>query len=86
MVKKITPMLIITSTRDDRVHPAYEKNDCVLEAIDKNVLYYENIEGGHGGGANNQQAVYEQFALHLVEQLVEGLATRTFGVRSSMDE
>ena len=22
------------------------------------VLYYENIEGGHGGAANNQQAAY----------------------------
>jgi prolyl oligopeptidase len=22
------------------------------------VLYYENIEGGHGGAANNKQAAY----------------------------
>jgi prolyl oligopeptidase len=24
------------------------------------VLYYENIEGGHGGAANNEQAAYMQ--------------------------
>lgn len=28
----------------------------------QDVLYYENIEGGHGGAANNQQRAY-MFAL-----------------------
>ena len=26
----------------------------------QDVLYYENIEGGHGGAANNEQAAYMQ--------------------------
>jgi prolyl oligopeptidase len=29
----------------------------MLEA-GKNVRYYENTEGGHGGSANNRQAAY----------------------------
>ena len=29
-----------------------------LEALAKDVLYYENIEGGHGGSANNEQAAF----------------------------
>ena len=29
-----------------------------LESLEKNVLYYENIEGGHGGSANNEQAAF----------------------------
>ncbi len=27
-----------------------------LLELDKNVTYYENIEGGHGGSNNNRQA------------------------------
>jgi prolyl oligopeptidase len=53
------PMLITTSTRDDRVHPAHaRKMTAALEAANKNVLYYENMEGGHGGSANNKQAAF----------------------------
>jgi prolyl oligopeptidase len=53
------PMLITTSTRDDRVHPGHaRKMSAALEAGNKNVLYYENIEGGHGGSANNEQAAF----------------------------
>ena len=29
-----------------------------LEVAQKDVLYYENIEGGHGGSANNEQAAF----------------------------
>ena len=53
------PMLITTSTRDDRVHPGHaRKMTAALEASDKNILYYENIEGGHGGSANNEQTAF----------------------------
>ena len=53
------PMLITTSTRDDRVHPGHaRKMTAALEAEEKNILYYENIEGGHGGSANNKQAAF----------------------------
>jgi len=51
--------LITTSTRDDRVHPGHaRKMTARLLEHDKNVLYYENIEGGHGGAANNSQAAF----------------------------
>jgi len=49
-----------TSTRDDRVHP-YHARSFVKRLEDlgsKNVFYYENIEGGHGGAADNKQAAY----------------------------
>jgi prolyl oligopeptidase len=45
-----------TSTRDDRVHPAHaRKMVALMEAQGHDVLYYENIEGGHGGAANASQ-------------------------------
>jgi prolyl oligopeptidase len=53
------PMLITTSTRDDRVHPGHaRKMAAKLLALGKNVHYYENIEGGHGGAANNEQRAF----------------------------
>jgi prolyl oligopeptidase len=53
------PILITTSTRDDRVHPAHaRKMTALLEAMGKNVLSYENIEGGHGGAADNKQRAF----------------------------
>ena len=29
-----------------------------LQELGKRVLYYENIEGGHGGAANNRQRAF----------------------------
>ena len=53
------PLLITTSTRDDRVHPAHaRKMTARLEALGKQVLSYENIEGGHGGAADNRQRAF----------------------------
>lgn len=53
------PLLITTSTRDDRVHPAHaRKMVALLKEHGKDVAYYENIEGGHGGAADNSQAAF----------------------------
>jgi prolyl oligopeptidase len=50
------PVLFITSTRDDRVHPAHaRKMVALLAAEGHDVSYYENIEGGHGAAADNEQ-------------------------------
>jgi prolyl oligopeptidase len=51
--------LFTSSTRDDRVHPGHARKMVarMLEQGD-DVLYYENIEGGHGGAADLQQAAY----------------------------
>ena len=54
--KAYPPILYTTSTRDDRVHPGHArkmvKKMCDLRI--GNVYYYENIEGGHGGAADNK--------------------------------
>lgn len=50
------PALIVTSTRDDRVHPGHaRKMTARLLELGQDVLYYENTEGGHGAAANNEQ-------------------------------
>lgn len=57
--KDYPPALFMTSTRDDRVHPAHaRKMHALMSAAGKDVRYYENIEGGHGGAANNAQAAH----------------------------
>lgn len=54
---KYPPVLFTTSTRDDRVHPGHARKMVarMLEQGHKQVLYYENTEGGHAGAANNEQ-------------------------------
>lgn len=51
--------LFTSSTRDDRVHPGHARK-MVARLLEQghDVLYYENIEGGHGGAANNQQQAF----------------------------
>jgi prolyl oligopeptidase len=57
--KDYPPTLILTSTRDDRVHPGHaRKMHALMSAAGKDVRYYENIEGGHGGAANNRQQAH----------------------------
>jgi prolyl oligopeptidase len=52
-------LLITTSTRDDRVHPGHaRKMTALLKEQGKDVLHYENIEGGHGGAADNRQRAF----------------------------
>lgn len=53
------PILFTTSTRDDRVHPGHARKmaHLLLESGEA-VSYYENIEGGHGGAANNAQQAF----------------------------
>ena len=55
------PVLITTSTRDDRVHPGHaRKMTAALEAAGHRVRYYENIEGGHAGAADNAQTAFRE--------------------------
>ncbi|HAC92009.1 MAG TPA: S9 family peptidase [Planctomycetaceae bacterium] len=59
--RKYPAVLFMTSTRDDRVHPGHaRKMMALMEAQGHDVAYYENIEGGHGGAANNKQRAYMQ--------------------------
>jgi prolyl oligopeptidase len=72
--KKYSRVLFTTSTRDDRVHPGHaRKMVAKMEEQGHDVLYYENIEGGHGGAANNKQAAYMAALAYtfLLKELVE---------------
>jgi prolyl oligopeptidase len=52
-------VLFTTSTRDDRVHPGHARKMMArMKEQGHDVLYYENIEGGHGGAADNKQAAF----------------------------
>lgn len=69
------PILLTTSTRDDRVHPGHaRKMAALLEEQGHEVWYHENIEGGHGGAADNKQSafqaalIYEFFTQMLIER------------------
>ena len=54
---KYPRIFLYTSTRDDRVHPGHARK-MVARMLDQghDVLYFENIEGGHGAAADNAQA------------------------------
>ena len=53
------PVLVTTSTRDDRVHPGHaRKMVAKLTAMGHDVDYYENVEGGHAGAADNAQSAF----------------------------
>jgi prolyl oligopeptidase len=57
---KYPPVLFTSSLRDDRVHPAHaRKMVAKMAAEGHDVLYYENIEGGHGGAANNKEEAFQ---------------------------
>jgi prolyl oligopeptidase len=59
------PMLLTTSTRDDRVHPGHARKMAALLAdLGKDVTYWENTEGGHGGAADAAQQATMQALLY----------------------
>jgi prolyl oligopeptidase len=72
-VTPVTPFFV-TSTKDDRVHPAHARKMAArLEAAGTPFYYYENIDGGHSAAAN-QQEVARRRALeftYLSERLVD---------------
>ncbi|WP_433529383.1 prolyl oligopeptidase family serine peptidase [Micromonospora sp. CA-263727] len=80
------PVLFITSTRDDRVHPGHaRKMTARLREYGHDVTYYENVEGGHGAAANNEQRAFIE-ALEL-EFLWQRLApSRAVAPRQPTDE
>ncbi|RDI52141.1 prolyl oligopeptidase family serine peptidase [Nocardia mexicana] len=68
------PILLTTSTRDDRVHPGHARKMAARLAEEGHTTWYhENIEGGHGGAADNKQMafqaalIYEFFTQMLME-------------------
>nr|WP_314144676.1 prolyl oligopeptidase family serine peptidase [uncultured Rhodococcus sp.] len=58
--RRYPPILIATSTRDDRVHPGHARKMAArLAEFGHDVSYYENIEGGHGGASDNAQLAFK---------------------------
>jgi prolyl oligopeptidase len=58
--RQYPPVLFTTSTRDDRVHPGHaRKMVAALQAAGHRAWYYENIEGGHAGAADNEQIAFK---------------------------
>ncbi len=55
---KYPRIFFYTSTRDDRVHPGHARKMVArMEEFGHDVLYYENIEGGHSGSADLDQLI-----------------------------
>lgn len=79
--RKYPPMLLTTSTRDDRVHPGHARKMAArLRKLGHDVTYWENIEGGHGGAADAAQEatmsalVYTFLHRHLIQPSLLGEA------------
>lgn len=61
----LPPVLVTTSTRDDRVHPGHARKLVArMRELGHRVEYYENIEGGHGGAADNAQRAFQWALVH----------------------
>ncbi len=61
MDAKYPAVLFMTSTNDDRVHPAHaRKMAAKMEAMGYNASFYETTEGGHSGTTSNDRiAAYQ---------------------------
>lgn len=52
---------ILTSTKDDRVHPGHARKFAAkMESLGMPFLYYENIDGGHSAAANLRERAKRQ--------------------------
>ena len=61
----IPPVLLTTSTRDDRVHPGHARKTAArLRELGHRVLFHENTGGGHAGAADNEQSAYNEALVH----------------------
>lgn len=65
---------IVTSTKDDRVHPGHARKFAAkLEELGLPYLYYENVDGGHSAAANQQEAARRRALefTYLAQQLMD---------------
>ncbi|MCJ8276157.1 MAG: prolyl oligopeptidase family serine peptidase, partial [Bdellovibrionales bacterium] len=55
--KKYPELFLMTSTKDDRVHPGHARKMAakMMGLGHKSILYYENTEGGHAASSNLKQ-------------------------------
>jgi len=67
-------MFLMTSTKDDRVHPGHaRKMGKLLQDLDKPFLYYENIDGGHSAAANLKETARREALSYtfMMQQLMD---------------
>ena len=59
--KEYPEIFFITSTKDDRVHPAHARKMAYrMQNLDKPFLYFEKIDGGHAAAANYNEMAYRK--------------------------
>lgn len=59
------PVLLTTSTRDDRVHPGHARKAAArLRELGHQVLLHENTGGGHAGAGDNEQSAHNNALMH----------------------
>ncbi|SFY40380.1 prolyl oligopeptidase [Streptomyces atratus] len=59
------PVLLTTSTRDDRVHPGHARKAAArLRELGHPVLFHENTGGGHAGASNNEESAHNEALVH----------------------
>ncbi|MFC9294212.1 prolyl oligopeptidase family protein [Streptomyces sp. NPDC057011] len=59
------PTLLLTSTRDDRVHPGHARKMAArLREHGHPVLFHEHIGGGHAGATDHAQTAFNEALVH----------------------
>jgi prolyl oligopeptidase len=71
--RRYPPMLLVTSRRDDRVHPGHaRKMAAKLEAMKQPVFFYEPDDGGHGAANKEQAAFLSALGLSFLRKTLDG--------------
>ncbi|WP_424210629.1 prolyl oligopeptidase family serine peptidase [Streptomyces sp. BI20] len=59
------PLLLTTSTRDDRVHPGHARKTAArLREFGHRVLFHEHLGGGHAGATDHAQTAFNEALVH----------------------
>ncbi|MFE9634119.1 prolyl oligopeptidase family protein [Streptomyces sp. NPDC006463] len=59
------PLLLLTSTRDDRVHPGHARKMAArLREYGHPVLFHEHLGGGHAGATDHAQTAFNEALVH----------------------
>ncbi|MFD3549280.1 prolyl oligopeptidase family protein [Streptomyces sp. NPDC058655] len=59
------PLLLLTSTRDDRVHPGHARKMAArLRELGQRVHFHEHLGGGHAGATDHRQTAFNEALVH----------------------
>ena len=63
--KKYPEVFFVTSTKDDRVHPAHARKMAArMMEQGHPIYYYETVEGGHGAASTNDQSAFNSALMY----------------------